>query len=38
MSYLLAVNLLVIGIESVVHGASGRKNVVKSSSKVAFGK
>jgi uncharacterized membrane protein HdeD (DUF308 family) len=38
LTIILAVNLLVIGIESVVHGASGRRNVVESSSKVAYGK
>jgi uncharacterized membrane protein HdeD (DUF308 family) len=38
LTIILAVNLLVIGIESIVHGASGRRNVVESSSKVAYGK
>jgi uncharacterized membrane protein HdeD (DUF308 family) len=38
LTIVLAVNLLIIGIESVVHGASGRRNVVKPSSAVAYGK
>ena len=38
LTVILAVNLLVIGIESIVHGASGRRNVVESSSKAAYGK
>ncbi len=38
LTVILAVNLLVIGIESIVHGASGRRNVVESSSKPAYGK
>ncbi len=38
LTVILAVNLLVIGIESVVHGASGRRNVVESTSKADYGK
>jgi uncharacterized membrane protein HdeD (DUF308 family) len=38
LTILLAVNLLVIGVESVVHGASVRKSVVKSSSTIGYGK
>ncbi len=33
---ILAVNLLIIGIESVVHGVSGKRNMVKSSSTVGI--
>ncbi|HXS61086.1 MAG TPA: DUF308 domain-containing protein, partial [Candidatus Sulfopaludibacter sp.] len=36
LTVILAVNLLIIGIESVVHGASGKRNVVKSSSNVGI--
>jgi uncharacterized membrane protein HdeD (DUF308 family) len=32
LTIILAVNLLIIGIEIIVHGASGRKNVIPSSS------
>jgi uncharacterized membrane protein HdeD (DUF308 family) len=28
LTFLLAVNLLIIGMESIVHGASGRRNMV----------
>jgi uncharacterized membrane protein HdeD (DUF308 family) len=36
LTVILAFNLLIIGIESVVHGASGKRNVVKSSSNVGI--
>ena len=32
LTFLLAVNLLIIGMESIVHGVSGRKNVVAATS------
>lgn len=31
LTFLLAVNLLIIGVESIVHGASGRKSMVATS-------
>jgi uncharacterized membrane protein HdeD (DUF308 family) len=31
VTFLLAVNLLIIGIESIVHGASGKRNLAASS-------
>jgi uncharacterized membrane protein HdeD (DUF308 family) len=36
LTVILAANLLIIGVESVVHGASGKRNVVKSSSNVGI--
>jgi uncharacterized membrane protein HdeD (DUF308 family) len=39
LTLLLAINLLIIGAESVVHGVSGRRNFVKSSTAtVSYGK
>ncbi len=32
LTFMLAVNLLIIGIESIVHGASGKKNLATSAS------
>ena len=32
MTFILAINLLIIGIESIVHGASGKKNIAISES------
>ena len=34
LTFMLAVNLLIIGIESIVHGASGKKNLATSASSV----
>ena len=31
LTFMLAVNLLIIGIESIVHGASGKRNIATSS-------
>ena len=31
LTFLLAVNLLIIGIESIIHGASGKRNIAASS-------
>ena len=33
MTFMLAVNLLIIGIESIVHGVSGKRNLATSASK-----
>ncbi len=33
MTFMLAVNLLIIGIESIVHGVSGKRNLAASASK-----
>jgi len=35
LTFMLAVNLLIIGIESIVHGASGKKNLATSASSAA---
>ena len=32
LTFMLAINLLIIGIESIVHGASGKKNIATSAS------
>ena len=32
LTFMLAVNLLIIGIESIVHGVSGKKNLASSES------
>ncbi len=36
--FLLAVSLLIIGIESIVHGVSGRRNVSTTSTSAGYGK
>lgn len=38
LTLLLAINLLIIGVESVVHGVSDRRNFAKSSATTVYGK